>query len=368
MIILHVTEMLTKVANGPRFSVTGLTSALNRIEGVEAGVLNVGSHWKLDKEETDRYDFPFFARYERFNSLPAPFNHPDLIVFHGVYKKHYLSLWQDLSAQGIPYVVTPRVSLTKQAQSQKAWKKRLANRLIMNSFIGHASAIHYLTPGEMEASLRINNKYFIAGNGVQIPELPVESKRAGNRMIFIGRYDIQHKGLDVLMQAISHIKDELLARGLSIDLYGSGRKVQRLLERQGKEKGLENVLSIHGPIFASEKEEALQEADLFLACSRFEGLPMALLEAMSHGVCVLATPGTNMAQEVEETQSGWQVNLDFKELGAAILKAFEDKEELARRGLNARRLASEEYNWDRIAELTLAEYQKLLQERTGAVK
>lgn len=360
MIILHVSPILMKVANGPRFSVPGLTSALNRIEGVQAAILNTAPEEKLDDAEAEAYDFPFFPRYGRIAKLPKPFNRPDLVVFHGIYKQRYLPLWWEVRVRRIPYVVTPRVSLTREAQDQSSWKKRLANGLFINSFIRRAAAIHYLTEREMDESVQFGGNCFVVGNGIQVSEAPERVGKDGNHMIFIGRYDIRHKGLDVLMLAIGHIKDAMLKTGLTIDLYGSRSKERQLLQQQAEVNGLEEVLTIHGPVYGKMKEEALLRSDLFIATSRFEGHPMAVLEAMSQGVAVLATPGTNMAKEIDETGTGWAVDLDFREVGEAILQAFEDKEELFRRGQKARELIVEQYTWDKIAEKTLEQYTKLL--------
>ena len=363
MIILHVSPILMKVANGPRFSVPGLTSALNRIEGVQAAILNTAPLEKLDEEEYKEYDFPFFPEITSISNLPAPFNKPDLVEFHGIYKKRYLKIWWEVLRMDIPYVLTPRVSLTKEAQGQSVWKKRLANRFIVNRFIRNSAAIHYLTKREMAESSHFGGNGFVVGNGIPVAEDSGRDKKSGNRMIFIGRYDIRHKGLDVLMLALGYVKDELLKRGLIIDLYGSRDKDRLLLEQQCETNGLDKVLAIHGPVYGKMKEEVLQQADLFLATSRFEGHPMAVLEAMSQGVAILATPGTNVAKEIDEKEAGWAVELEFKDIGEAILRAFEHKEELARRGRNARKLIEGEYTWDKIAKKTLAEYMRLLDER-----
>jgi glycosyltransferase involved in cell wall biosynthesis len=352
-----------KVANGPRFSVPGLTNGLNRIEGVQAGILNTAPEKKLDAAEAEAYDFPFFPRYGRIANLPEPFNRPDLVVFHGVYKQRYLPLWWEVRIRRIPYVVTPRVSLTREAQDQSTWKKRVANTLFINHFIRRAAAIHYLTKREMEESVQFGGNCFVVGNGIPVPESPKRDGKNGNHMIFIGRYDIRHKGLDVLMLAIGHIKDAMLKRGLTIDLYGSRNKERQMLQQQSEVNGLDEVLTVHGPVYGKMKEEALLRSDLFIATSRFEGHPMAVLEAMSQGVAVLATPGTNMAKEIEETETGWAVDLDFREVGETILQAFEDKEELAHRGQKARELIVEKYTWDKIAEKTLEQYENLLSMR-----
>ena len=43
----------------------------------------------------------------------------------------------------------------------------------------------------------------------------------------------------------------------------------------------------------------MYEFDLFIHTFRFEGHPIAVLEALSYGIPCLLTPGTNMAGEVE---------------------------------------------------------------------
>lgn len=201
------------------------------------------------------------------------------------------------------------------------------------------------------------------GNGFKMTGLGNQTKRNGNRMIYIGRYDIRQKGLDVLMLAIGHIKEQMLERGLTIDLYGSSDKVRNLLQQQAEVNQLTGVLTIHGPVFGKMKQEALLRADLFVATSRFEGHPMAILEAMNYAVPAILTPGTNMAAEIEETESGWSSQLDYRDVGGAILRAFEDPEELVRRGKNARKLVEEQYSWEIIARKTVSEYRRLLEDR-----
>jgi glycosyltransferase involved in cell wall biosynthesis len=360
MVILHVSPIVMTAANGPRFSVPGLTGALNRIEGVSAAILNTAPEEKLDASEIESYDFPFFSRYGRISNLPEPFNRPDLVVFHGIYKPRYLPLWWEIRSIGIPYVITPRVSLTRKAQDQRRWKKSLANLLVMNNFIHRAVAIHYLTRHEKEESLQFDCNNFVVGNGISIHESQELAGRNGKRMIYIGRYDIHHKGLDVLMLAIGHIKGEMLERGLSVDFYGSWDNERKLLQQQCEVNGLEEVLTIHGPVFGKMKEDVLVQADLFIATSRFEGHPMAVLEAMAYSLPVIATPGTSIAEEIEDSGSGWAVELDFRDIGEAILEALSDKEELARRGAKAKKLIKEQYTWERIASDTLAQYEDLV--------
>src|SRR5690606_38584964 len=191
------------------------------VEGIKSGLLNINNTSKLIVEEVEKFDFDFYPIYKNIEDLAPPYNLPDIVVFHGIYHVKYINIYKKLLRKEIPYVIVPRVSLTLGAQKQKYLKKKLGNILLFNRFIDNAEKIHYLTKKEMELSKAFKKEYFIVGNGINPPKKYTKNKDEISNITFIDRYDVNHNGLDVLMDSLNCIKDILLERNIRINLFGS---------------------------------------------------------------------------------------------------------------------------------------------------
>lgn len=365
MNVLHIASINTNTVNGFRFSVPGLISAQNKT-GIKAALYNVGKPELFSKEKLEKKDFHIFQDKKiMLNNIDKPYNKPDLVVFHGVYITEYLNIYKQLIEKNIPYVIVPRVSLTKGAQSQKRIKKKIANVLFFNRFINKASAIHFLTKNEKKLSRNFEHKSFVVGNGIDLPEskTTATNKKVTN-LIYTGRYDINHKGLDLLLLAINSIKGFLENREVQINFYGSNYKDgKNKLQNFIKSNKLDSFVKINKAVFGTEKEDILREADVFLATSRFEGQPMAVLEAMSYGIPCILTDGTNMLEDLIEYDAGWATKLNPDDIAESIVKALKSPSEVINKGKNARKLIEENYTWERVAEKTIEFYINVIREK-----
>jgi glycosyltransferase involved in cell wall biosynthesis len=84
------------------------------------------------------------------------------------------------------------------------------------------------------------------------------------------------------------------------------------------------------------RKTPLLASDVFLIPSRFEGHPMALIEALSYGLpCVATTTGSNMRREVEEFNAGWTADCSSESLKKALLEVI-SKETLLEKSKGAR--------------------------------
>jgi glycosyltransferase involved in cell wall biosynthesis len=94
----------------------------------------------------------------------------------------------------------------------------------------------------------------------------------------------------------------------------------------------------------------MSDARLYVQTSRYEGLPIALLEAMSLGRPVLVTPETNIADEVRAAGAGIVAGADVDQIAAGLLLACSAaSERLDAFGANARRMVRERYSWRTVA-------------------
>jgi GalNAc-alpha-(1->4)-GalNAc-alpha-(1->3)-diNAcBac-PP-undecaprenol alpha-1,4-N-acetyl-D-galactosaminyltransferase len=104
----------------------------------------------------------------------------------------------------------------------------------------------------------------------------------GHKLIAMGRMESQ-KGFDMLLRAFAQCADDHPDWTLSI--IGQGSERERL-SAQANEIGIAHRVKLEGVV--KQPEKMLQQADLFVLPSRFEGFPMALLEAMACGLAVVS--------------------------------------------------------------------------------
>ena len=110
-------------------------------------------------------------------------------------------------------------------------------------------------------------------------------RKPGDRAVAVslGRLDPQ-KGYDDLIEAFAMIAPDVPE--WDIVIHGEGGQ-RATLERQIEKLGLEGRVFLPGATGAP--MEALRAADLYLHPARYEGFPNAVLEALSCGLCVVAT-------------------------------------------------------------------------------
>jgi glycosyltransferase involved in cell wall biosynthesis len=88
----------------------------------------------------------------------------------------------------------------------------------------------------------------------------------------------------------------------------------------------------------------LQAADVFMHTAEFEGLAFSVLEALSAGLALAVTP--NLLAEMPFLNASNSIPLDDGTRWAEILR---DRDRLVERGRAARRLAEEQFSFDRMA-------------------
>src|SRR5690606_30927743 len=103
-------------------------------------------------------------------------------------------------------------------------------------------------------------------------------------IIAIGRYTFQ-KGFDKLIEIWNQfVKEYRIPSGWKLQIIGQGED-QELLERLIKKYELKNV-ELVGP--TSNIGLYYSEASFLVMTSRFEGLPMTLIEAQSYGLPIIS--------------------------------------------------------------------------------
>ena len=119
-------------------------------------------------------------------------------------------------------------------------------------------------------------------------------------ILFVGRLG-RRKGIFDLLEVVEKI-DYMLDRKIVLDICGDGEveKVRRKIE----EKRLGHRVVHLGWCSRKELEEHYSNAMLYVLPSYYEGLPMSVLEAMSHGVPCVASRVAAIPEVIQEGHNG----------------------------------------------------------------
>ncbi len=177
-------------------------------------------------------------------------------------------------------------------------------------------------------------------NGVEIPERldAPEARLAGPlRIVHVTRYVFQ-KNTPMLLDVIEALRDMGELHRFEFELLGDGPG-RAEFEAAVAEKGLADHVKIMGAV--SNAGARMAEAFCLISTSRWEGLPIALLEAMARAVPCIATDVTGNKDAVTDGETGFLFPQNSPRLGAERLVQLACNPELWRRLVAGARLRAE---------------------------
>lgn len=286
---------------------------------------------------------------------------PDIVILHSLYKWPYLCFSLILRGLGIPYLIEAHGAMSKANQQKSKWKKRIVNFLFFRQFIRRSAGIVYLCKEEKESSIFVNDtNSLIIPNAINLPpslNIKYINHDEHIKIIFLGRFDILHKGLDVLVEAIGIMHDALIRNHTKILFYGygDGDKILRKSISQ-----YQDVSEVCGPVYGDDKALAYENGNIFILTSRYEGFPIAILEALSYGLPCIVTPQTNVSTLIQKNCAGWVTELSPKCIAQTVLYALEDyRINSLQMQKNAFRVV-QDYSWDKIAQESIEKYKNII--------
>ena len=110
-----------------------------------------------------------------------------------------------------------------------------------------------------------------------------QDERDGKRAVFVGRLCPEKDPLRLLRLWRNIVAKHPAWR---LDIYGKG-ELEDAVRMEIERLGIADSVILHG--HTSDVSEVYGSADILLLCSRTEGLPMVLIEAMRNGLPVVST-------------------------------------------------------------------------------
>lgn len=158
-------------------------------------------------------------------------------------------------------------------------------------------------------------------------ENPVSEKNKA--LIAVGNLDrYHHKGFDNLIDIVAEVF--VLRPEWKLKIIGKGEKGLAFLKEKVKNAGLESSIIFTG--FRTDVAHVMSESEIFILPSRYEGLPMVLLEAMSQGMaCIAYDCKTGPADIVKNGYNGLLIEDQNKERMIESVGNLMDNEKLRHR-------------------------------------
>lgn len=194
-------------------------------------------------------------------------------------------------------------------------------------------------------------------NAVALPNLSerVPPRAGAIRVVCLGRIGT-NKGTQELLEAFAQVSAEYP----SARLVCAGDGDTSAYVRHASELGVGERVEFPGWLNRQQCNELLMNAGIFALPSYSEGLPMALLEAMSCGVSVIATPVGGIPEIVENDHNGLLVPPgDIASLVVALRALLGDAQLRERLGNAARATIERSYSIDAHTSRLLDAYRRV---------
>lgn len=212
---------------------------------------------------------------------------------------------------------------------------------------------------------RCRREAILIPNGV---ELPLENcgtdfltryqLQPGKYILTVGRF-VPEKGFHDLIDAFRQSFNGSSKNGFKLVIAGDADHETHYSTLLRKKVGQDpQRIVLTGFVTGEALGQLYQHARLFVLPSYHEGLPLALLEAMSYGLSVLVSDIAAHKEIGLDSRRYFRCG-DIDDLRAKM-EFFLDKELPDEEKQKMRRQIEEKYNWDKIAEQTIEVYQRVV--------
>ena len=198
---------------------------------------------------------------------------------------------------------------------------------------------------------RLDGRLTVVPNGVRVPDVePGPVPTGGRHRLLCVSTLAQNKGVAVLLDALALLADR---DDWTLDVVGDGPE-RAALEEQAATLGMSDRLTLHGSLPGPEVHALLRSTAIAVLPSYTEGLPNTVMEAMAHGVPVVASDVGGVPLLLGEGAGLMVPAGDPGALAEAIAKLLDDDELRATCGSVGERTIAEHYSVDAMRDATLA--------------
>lgn len=214
----------------------------------------------------------------------------DLLVLHSGWNLPNIAAGRAARSLGVPFLLEPRGAYDPWIVARHPNRKHLWFTAFEHGLMEAAAAIHVFFECETThlGALAYHGRTIHAPNGIDVPaETPRRTGR-GEYLLWLGRFDPEHKGLEQLLAALALLspRERPPTRLHGPDWRGGKARTEQLVRKLR----LQDSVTLGGPVYDGEKRQLTAAAAAFVYPSRWEAFGNALAEAVALAVPTLATP------------------------------------------------------------------------------
>ena len=360
MKVLHYVPSLAVRTGGVAAYLAVLSSELGKLVDLHIATHDEGEQ-ELETHNAVIHRIPpgwlcYFSAKELLKEL-----RPDVVHINGCWQPQLLFFQRAAQSLRIPVVLSPHGMLEPWIVKRHYWTRKWpAIQLYQRGLVKRADCLHATADTEKDNLLRLgwNPRIALIPNAVNLEELPIKDNWSlKRRIVFMSRLHVK-KGIELLLEALSHLKPDL--DGYEVIIAGEGEPdYVETLKKAAISFGLSEVVKLVGGVYGAEKVCLLQSADFFVLPTYSENFGIVVAEALACGTPVITTHGTPW-KELEDFACGWYIQVGSGALEKHLQKAISAPEEdLKRMGLHGRKLVENKFTVQAVAQKFLGIYKTL---------
>ena len=354
--------------------VTNLTYFLSQIDDIDLSVMAFGSKCSyMDKNKIHFHTLKRLTDKRILYVLLLPFDlyrilrivrkcNPDVVHFQGTHPLYCLAaIFTQNKYHGLLTVHGILAVETKFQAEQTSFFKFFSKRCEQETLSRVKNMIIVAPEIKSIVQNMTKSKIWVVPNGVDLDYIqkvnPLDVTRK-NSIFFIGNL-VKRKGIDNLIKALSLAK--LQISDVFLFIAGTGPQ-EKELNGLVSELSLGNNVKFLGFIDKDLKYSYMKSANALIVPSRWESLPIVVLEGMACGKPIIASSVGGIPFLVKNNENGYLVEAeDIDGLANKIISLLYNKDLQVKMGATSLERVKQ-FTWDNIADQTAKIYRELIKE------